>query len=118
MRRGLGGGKLLALPEKMVDNGANVKENEEEDGGYMRSLETSVHATFFFFFFSEGIFTHLTLINQGKKSAVPLLKHRFLHPRYKVFDPKILSSSATYMHDNCMRFCLLSWLEKLSIYGR
>ena len=50
MRRGLGGGKLLALPEKMVDNGANVKENEEEDGGYMRSLETSVHATFSFSF--------------------------------------------------------------------
>ena len=35
VRRGVVGGKLLALPEKMVDGGAQVKEDEEEDDGDM-----------------------------------------------------------------------------------
>ena len=53
MRRGLGGGKLLALPEKMVDGRAHVKEDKEKDDGDLGEVWRLLymHITFFFFSF-------------------------------------------------------------------
>ena len=53
MRRGLGGGKFLALQKKKVDGGAHVKEDEEEDDGDTGEVWRllCIHITLFFFFF-------------------------------------------------------------------
>ena len=58
MRRGLGGGKLLALSEKMVDGGAHVKEDEEEDDGdtgeVWRLLCMLITFYFIFYIYAKG----------------------------------------------------------------